>query len=106
MCKAPALYTTEGLQFCTKLYSCQYCKTTKVNTENLSRPGACPIHQPLEQQQGPSFINKLEYAKLFSLTAVLRFGSEKGCLEEIPHFCFTTLFSNILACIGMGEKIT
>lgn len=31
----------------------QHCETIKVNIENLSRPGACPSHQPLGQQQGP-----------------------------------------------------
>lgn len=51
-----------------------------------------------------SLVNKLEEAKLNCLTTVLRFGSEQGYLEEIPHFCFTTLLPNILKHIGMGEK--
>lgn len=37
-----------------------------------------------------SFINKAEKAEFLSLTAVVRFDSEKGDLKEIPHFCLTT----------------
>lgn len=51
-----------------------------------------------------SLVNKVEKAKLNPLTTVLKFGSEQGYLEEIPHFCFITLLPNIFKPIGIGEK--
>lgn len=79
-----------------------------MNVENLHRPGAQshPINLWDRSKAPGSLVNKLEKAKLNCLTTVLRFGSEQGYLEEIPHFCLKTLLPKILKHIGMGGKKT
>lgn len=42
-------YIREVFQFSTKLLFISMLQNYKVNTENLSRSGAWPIYQPLEQ---------------------------------------------------------